>query len=135
MFTESKSRRRFGYPLVVLLFCCFGCGSQPSDLPATFPVTGTVVDASGQPMTGGFVEFESKEDQNMLAVGDINADGNFVLTTYVNGVTAEGAVAGEHQVTVHPPQIEHGGPDPIRMRKAQNVEAKENEISLKLPRR
>ena len=45
----------------------------------------------------------------MLAVGDIQADGSFVLTTYVNGVATEGAVLGEHQVTVHLPSPHAGG--------------------------
>ena len=71
----------------------------------------------------------------MLAVGDIQADGSFVLTTYVNGVATEGAVHGEHQVTVHPPHIEHGGVEPIHMRRFQKIEATENVLSLKLPSR
>ena len=86
-------------------------------------------------MSGGFIEFESKDDQNLLAVGDINTDGSFVLTTYVNGVAAVGAVVGEHRVTVHPPQIEHGGAPPFRLRGLQKIEAKENNLQLKLPRR
>ncbi len=71
----------------------------------------------------------------MLAVGDVQADGSFVLTTYVNGVATEGAVLGEHQVTVHPPHVEHGGVEPIHMRRFQKIEATENVLSLKLPRR
>lgn len=71
----------------------------------------------------------------MLAVGNVQADGSFVLTTYINGASTAGAVLGEHQVTVHPPQVEHGAAEPIRIRKMQKIEAKENTITLKLPRR
>ena len=119
--------------LITIVFC--GCGKQPVAGPPTYPATGTVVDASDQPLTGGFVEFQSMTDQNMMAVGDIQEDGSFTLTTYVDGQPTEGAIVGGHRVTVHPPQIEHGGAPPVVLRKPEKIEAQENVFTLKLPRR
>jgi hypothetical protein len=121
--------------LLVGLFYFLGCKSEKIEGPTTYPATGTVVDAAGDPLFGGFIEFQSTTDQNMMAVGDIQPDGNFTLTTYVNGVATLGAVPGDHRVTVHPPEIDHGGAPPVPLRKLHQVEAKENVFSVKLPRR
>ena len=122
--------------LLVMLSFSWGCGARPAtDLPKTYPVTGNVFDVSNRPMTGGFVEFQSKTDQNVMAIGNIQPDGSFVVSTYIDGTEVTGAVPGEHAVTVHPPQLEHGGAEPIHIRQTYIVEAKANEITLNLSHR
>jgi hypothetical protein len=75
-----------------------GCGNQR---PA-YPVEGKVVYPDGQPLTEGTVEFETIEDikTRLNARGEIQPDGTFRLTTYVDN---DGAVAGEHRALVMPP--------------------------------
>jgi hypothetical protein len=79
-----------------------GCGGRPA-APGltTAPVTGRVVFASGQPMTGGEVEFQSVEEPR-TARGVIQADGSFTLRTFAGNDTVAGAVPGPHRVTIMP---------------------------------
>ena len=111
-----------------------GCGEKASNLPITFPVTGVVTDVKGTPLRGGSIEFQAKENQELLAVSNISEDGSFSLTTYLNGESEAGAVAGEHQVTVHTEQVEHGDSTSMTLKKSVNVEETENEMDIKLPR-
>lgn len=128
-------KKRILASCVCCLWACAGCGSkQVGNLPTTFPVAGTVVDHAGQPLSGGSIEFEAKDDPNLLAVGNLQDDGSFVLTTYLNGEAAEGAVGGEHRVTIYPAQVEHGASEPIQLRELQRIDPGKNELSIALPR-
>lgn len=70
-----------------------GCGEQ--NLP-TYPVEGTVLFADDSPVAGGMVELQSIDHQ-LNAVGQIDSQGKFRLTTFVQN---DGAVAGRHKVVV-----------------------------------
>lgn len=94
--------------VLCLSFCAVlatGCGDGRR---ATYPVTGTVKFADGTPLAGGTVEFESSDPtaEHLNARGEIQADGAFRLSTYVEG---DGAIEGEHRVSVHPPQPPDSG--------------------------
>lgn len=62
----------------------------------TYPAKGKVVFKSGNPVHVGTVEVKSRE-HGVQARGSIDQDGNFLLTTYVDG---DGAVAGVHDCVV-----------------------------------
>ncbi len=69
-----------------------GCGRSG---PATAPVGGKVTFA-GKPVAEGSVKFWSEAD-GTLAVGQIDSDGNYRLTTHPN---LDGATLGKHRVTI-----------------------------------
>ena len=74
-----------------------GCSNQPK----VAPVRG-VVKMNGKPLPGGRVMFSpiaQGEDKNVgpSAIGQIQEDGSFVLTTYEDG---DGAIVGSHRPTV-----------------------------------
>jgi hypothetical protein len=78
---------------LVLLFTA-GCG------PRLYPVRGKVTYADGKPVTEGMVVFESKDEENRItARGEIQADGNYELSTYRPG---DGVLAGRYRVLVAP---------------------------------
>ena len=67
--------------------------------PETSPVHGTVT-LDGKPLEGGTVQFFSSQGQT--ASGEIDADGNYRLTTFQPD---DGAVPGAYRVAVQPPQV------------------------------
>ena len=71
------------------------CGCSDGRLP-TYPAKGRVVFKSGNPVHVGTVEIKSRE-HGVQARGSIDADGNFLLSTYEDG---DGAVAGIHDCVV-----------------------------------
>ena len=80
------------------LFCLLtivsgGCG--PSGEP-TYPVTGKVLLADGQPVQFGTIEFNPVSG-GPVATGAIAKDGSYRLTT---STPNDGAVAGKHQVII-----------------------------------
>lgn len=113
---------------------CVGCGPSASKLPDTFPVSGLVRDDKGTPLDGGSIEFLAKENRDLLAVGNIAEDGRFELSTYLNGESAEGAVAGEHLVTVYLQGSGHGDSTSVKLKESLTVEENENAIEIELPR-
>lgn len=74
----------------VAVFTVAGCHRGPQ----MAQVTGKVV-YNGQPLTFGTVAFQPPSGQP--AVGDIQSDGTFALSTYRPG---DGAVVGKHRVRV-----------------------------------
>lgn len=74
------------------LFLFIGCGESG---PKTYPVKGKVT-YKGQPLEGAGVTFHPTSNGNP-AVGQTNAQGEFVLMTYD---VADGAVVGSYTVTV-----------------------------------
>ncbi|NLF08182.1 MAG: hypothetical protein GX594_09415 [Pirellulaceae bacterium] len=83
-----------------------GCGSS---LPKTAPVGGRVT-YNGKPVVSGTIVFQPA--QGRPAMGDIQPDGTYKLTTFESG---DGALLGKHRVTIEarnaskPPPME--GPD------------------------
>jgi hypothetical protein len=88
--------RMFCLPLLgPLLVGAAGCGSG-----STYPVQGKVVFKDGTPLAGGYIVFESVDDDRVIARSDIEPDGTFTLGTRKPG---DGALAGQHRVAVSPP--------------------------------
>ncbi|WP_417385740.1 carboxypeptidase regulatory-like domain-containing protein [Gimesia sp.] len=79
--------------ILTLLICCYGCGS---DKIPTYPVSGRVQFADGEPVRTGTIELES-EEHGTSATGTIQEDGTFVLGTYTPD---DGAAAGKHRAIV-----------------------------------
>jgi hypothetical protein len=73
-----------------------GCsGGGDSNLPKTYPVSGTVTQA-GQPVAGATVKF-SMADGSRSAVGMTDDRGKYTLMTFSPG---DGAVPGEYNVSI-----------------------------------
>lgn len=90
-----------------------GCGGpRDGKLPATHPVSGTVM-YQGQPLRNVEVRFFPEGSGNP-ALGNAGEDGKFLLTTYKRN---DGAVAGLHVVTVQPIEV---GVEPGRDAKGAN---------------
>jgi hypothetical protein len=86
--------------LVWRLFClaglgavtCSGCGGGPELAPAS----GTVA-VQGTPLTHGSILFEPVGHEGEIAVGQIQEDSSFKLTTFETG---DGAIVGKYTVAI-----------------------------------
>lgn len=125
--------------LAVGTCCQSGCGGRSKEeIPSTHEVTGTVVSADGTPLAGGMIEFRSKAGTPRSAIGMIQPDGTFSLSTMVGGKKLVGAVAGLHQVTVMlpPPATQDVQPVPEPVFLPAPLEVKPgggNRFTIKLP--
>ena len=77
----------------LLIGAISGC-SESLELPKTFPVGGRVT-YNGEPVPKGTVTFQP--DQGQSAVGEIQSDGSYHLTTFAQG---DGALPGHHRVFI-----------------------------------
>lgn len=77
---------------IVLVFTAAGCGGG-ADTPQ--PVSGSVSVKGGAPVPRGTIRF-TRTDKKVSAVGDINAKGEFKLSSKAKD---DGAPAGEYTVT------------------------------------
>ncbi len=87
--------------LALLATTWIGCGGGS----ATAPVSGTVR-ADGNPVNGGMITFAPVGNAGNVgkpAVGEVQSDGSFVLSTDTKG---DGAVVGRHRVIYTPPTTE-----------------------------
>jgi hypothetical protein len=87
--------------LCVLAITCLGCESAPEG-PPTFPVQGRIEYTRGGTVQDlanhdGMIQFQSVDQPEYFAVGRINEDGTFMLTTTKDGHGWVGAVAGKHK--------------------------------------
>lgn len=90
-------RRAVAAALLPLLAVLAGCGSGN---PKTYPIPGRLVYRDGQPVPGATVVLQTTQgDKQLTARGMVRTDGTFDLTTFAEG---DGAVEGEHRVTVIP---------------------------------
>lgn len=94
-------RWRGTWPAALALAAIVGCGGPKG--PATYPAGGKVVDAAGEPWTGGTVQFQPPDGGPGAAVAEIQKDGTFTLYTILDGRKAAGALAGPYRVVVLPP--------------------------------
>jgi hypothetical protein len=94
-----------GRLLLLAVLALAGC-SKASDRMPVYPVHGKVL-VKGEPATEAFVAFHPDPDNPAPAwiVGQVDAEGNFALSTYVSG---DGAPEGEYTVTITWKQ--RGGP-------------------------
>lgn len=86
--------------LVLAGLTLVGCGG-----PGTIPAEGTLM-VDGKPLEGVVVLFKPKTPEGKPASGTTDADGNFVLTTEING---DGAFPGEYSVGIS--KYESEGPE------------------------
>ena len=122
-----------GRILVVGMLFLAGCSGSRSDLPATYPVTGQVVDARGAPLRGGTVQLETSWFSDLTAVGVIREDGTFIVKTYRDEVEVSGAPEGEYQITISPPQeADNASPQPVTLLRPYRVQPRENTFRLRL---
>lgn len=94
--------------LATMSLLATGCGpARDPNLPPTAPAGGTVM-YNGKPIDHGAITLHPLGKGNP-AVGAIDENGNFELSTYTRG---DGAVLGQHKVTVDiPPPLDgmHAG--------------------------
>jgi hypothetical protein len=88
---------------VMLCLMSSGCGSSR---PETAPVSGRVT-YQGRPVPSGRIAFQPEEGR--LAIGAIDSDGHFSLTTFKPG---DGALLGKHRVTIEATRLSGGDPLP-----------------------
>jgi hypothetical protein len=85
---------------VVILGALAGCNS------GTLPVAKTsgTITFEGKPVDGGMITFapasSGKDNPGKPASGEVDAGGEFVLSTYGDG---DGAIIGKHRVMYNPP--------------------------------
>jgi hypothetical protein len=129
------SLRRRLFAVAGLWLVVSGC--KGVQLPKTYPATGSVQYADGRPMKGGLVQFmpvDAESAGTLRVSGVIKEDGTFALETVKDKHKLTGAPEGEYRVSIIPPlHGEHKGLPPIELPGTTKVEAKENEIPLKLP--
>jgi hypothetical protein len=94
---DPWGRRLLGLTLAGAVLFAWGCGN--SDRKPVYPVHGQVL-VDGQPAAEALVTFHPVRvgKDSPRAVGNVDAKGNFRLTTYTQG---DGAPEGEYQVSVH----------------------------------
>ena len=73
-----------------------GCNQGPEIVPVSGQIT-----IEGKPLQGGFITVMPNIDgKGRPALGAINSDGTFELTTNLNGRKIPGTYLGEHQVEI-----------------------------------
>jgi hypothetical protein len=103
-------------------------------MPATFPVTGSVLREDGTPYRRGSLQFRPDSNEDFTVRGDIEENGTFRLHTLKGNGRADGAPAGAYEVTISPAL----GPDrkapfaPFVAPKKYVVEAGENNLEIKI---
>jgi len=110
---HTESSRRNGCKASNFVFlalaaaCIFACGcSQGYSGPPTVPVRGRVVFADGGDVKAladrqCAVVFNSLDEPDVTAYGEIEEDGTFTPATVKERRSRPGAIAGTHQVRLH----------------------------------
>jgi hypothetical protein len=86
---------------VLLVVASLGACDRPPPPPKTFPVRGTIAFTDGGAPSAGTIEFRSVAD-SLAALGQVQADGSFSLSTLAGAAKLDGAVEGQHRVTFVP---------------------------------
>jgi hypothetical protein len=127
---------RSGLPAALLPFF-FAAGCQPADMPATFPVSGSVAYVDGQPMKGGTIQLApTGNDPSLLLTGTIDDNGQFTLFTLKGKRKVPGAVEGQYEVTILPQQgDDHQSVPPVTLPEACTIKPGESTLpAFKVPR-
>lgn len=91
----------FAVFLVLLLPGTIGCGTNVN-LPPRAKVTGQVT-VDGQPLMRGIITFvpdNAKGTRGPVAIGTIDSDGRYDLTTDRTGNQGDGAIVGFHRIRI-----------------------------------
>jgi hypothetical protein len=89
-----------------LLMTPMGCGPSTPAGPETVPVSGKIEFVKGGDIAKlhdreGAIEFESSDSPGQRAIGAINQDGSFTMTSMVANAGKEGVVPGKHRVRLN----------------------------------
>ena len=125
-FRATRRARVAGLPFLVSLGLVAGCDRGQTE--TTYRVSGTIMDARGNPAVGAIVVFRPLGDSSTDAVRPsavVDEQGAYRLTTYRAG---DGAPAGEYAITVIWPSprrtpFDAGGGDRLRGEFAQVTES------------
>jgi hypothetical protein len=98
---DIAPRRAAAFALLELALGLSGCQRAPEP-PPTFPVRGRIEFVRGGPVQKiwdrqGAIQFQSVEQPDVYAFGQINEDGSFTLATMKGTDGWEGAIAGKHR--------------------------------------
>src|SRR4029079_17797565 len=117
-----------GLFLVVAALCGCSRGAPTEPPPTTYKVEGQVLQ-SGKPFAGGgAIEFLA---DGKRALGDIQADGTFVLRTLTAQHNVPGASEGSHTVTILPASKSQNV-RPIVLKKKYVVAPKDNHLTIQV---
>jgi hypothetical protein len=122
--------------LALASILALGAGCGKSDMPPTYPVTGTVTFRDGEPIRGGLVVFRSLAEDGVSVSGVVGEEGSFALQTLKGKEKAAGAPEGSYRVSFMPPQGEdqRAMMPPVELPLPHQVEPKENHFDLKVDR-
>jgi hypothetical protein len=114
---------------------CAGCSSTPPNPPPkTYPVKGKVVSQkTGQPLSGGSIQFESTGKTPVSVLGEIQSDGSFTVITLHDKQRLDGAPEGSYRVSVGPPQTDQQVPAVIIEKVFQVKPEGPNEFKIEVP--
>jgi hypothetical protein len=118
---------------VALVVCTlWGCAPENS-APAvkTIPVSGTVVDKSDKPISGGMLSLRSTTNPEVVASAVIEDDGKFTLSCVVGDKKVDGAQAGEYSVMFAPDTISQND-QPVTLKKTYAIKEGQSELNIKV---
>jgi hypothetical protein len=123
--------------LFVLAFTLALCGCSNSNLPKTYSAKGKVIHKeSREPVKRGSIDFISKADHNLRAVGEIREGGIFELIAFKDGEEQPGAAEGEYDVFVELPggEGDAGRGGQIQIPGAFVIKPGDNEFTIEVPK-
>lgn len=121
---------RVALALGIFLAIHVGCGKGPDPLYKTYPVTGQISDRSDQPIIVGTVQFVALSNRNLQALGEVQSDGSFSLTTFLDHTALPGAIEGAHEVSYLPNTASQL---PFVFKEPRQVGTNENHFEFALP--
>jgi hypothetical protein len=93
-----------------------------------------VVWKGGEPVTYGRIEFRSLADPTIQATGELESNGSFTMTTFSEGNSRPGAVAGQYKVIVEPDVDDDQPKALVVISEPYTVEPRENTFKIEIPR-
>ena len=120
--------------LILFVMCGVLAGCSGSDTPDldTYQVTGKISYRSGEPVSGGTIEFQSLSDQTLNMSSAIESDGSFALMTIYENQNLSGAIAGPCQVMLTLPMPNTPIPALIVLPQPYQVDPTTNHFEISL---
>lgn len=117
----------------LVVVAALGCG-ETVPIHKTYAVRGKVLRKNGEPFSGGAIQFQSASNPNLSAMGEIQADGSYALSSFAGDQKLDGAAEGSYRVTIVPPMPPDQNVEPITLPKEYTVQPQDNEITITLNR-
>jgi hypothetical protein len=111
---------------MIALTVVAGCRRTGPTLPDTVQAKGKILLPSGQPLSGGRLEFKATEPPSIDAFADIQKDGTFVVESFTK---EGGAVPGNYIVVVSPFDYHAKGGSPKPLPYADSIPGKYKDAS------